>query len=605
MPKVKIAKPPMDPSDLTIETRDVTQEQFPKGIPTNPDGSVKQDGAVSVDEAATIGAMDAESAQKNKTNARILHKKNRGDSDVKWNEQNGIHLYDNIKRVSAWGTGNMWIYFTLVKSSNPENPMPGFLYKPVLMSNFKNASELFSYMETHLHRDSPYDCTYQTQYKEGGREIRGTGYVSFQGVAKDAPPLPPPPGQQQSALPPWPYPFPPPPGFPYGSYAQPTYGAGYPGAPGAYLPPQPQPYPPQPEPPQHAQPSPPQAAPPPPPPMYAPPPTQQPPGADPTTAYALGVQYQESQKLSAQVELLARQFTEANAREAAFKEYIMSGRMGVPQAQSPMAPPPPPPAPPPPQAQAPILVPTQPPSQIIFDIPCTRCNQLVGPKEGHDLFAATGQMIGRVHKTCPQSMPVNPIGMGYAPPQAAPTPQPPPVAAPPASSPPAPADPMADLSRTLASTANIFSQAFGAVTNMQETVRRTMPELARSNEAAAMIEAPQADDAPYGSFPILDGAGAVLYDRGTKKALPLGYQVLNNAGAVAELLKAGASIVKEMAATLKPPAPPPPPAVVTQGYTVPHAAPLHAAPPAPYVPPQASPPPPPAPFKAPNLSGIF
>lgn len=611
MAKIKTAKPPMDPNELLIETTDVTQEQFSKGVPINRDGSVKTDGELPVEQAESIGAVDADSAQRNKTQAKILHKKNSGEAKISWNTRDALEIYDNIKQVGAWSIGNISIYITLTKEMRPNDGGEAdpnnllFNFQPVPMKMFRDAGELYSYVQKSVHRDSPNDAVYYLVFKEGGRQIRGTGYINLRGVQKPEvatqqpgwSPQNPWQGLQQ----PWQSHQPPgyggPPGFgappaPYGMNGAGGYGA--PQLP-SYNPyvqhyAQPehfqQPLPPQPMPPSPQAPAPQAPQQQPMPPQNYPPPYQPQPGPDPTTMQALSANYSEQQRIGYQMETLTRQLAASEARNQQLNEWMMSGRMGAPpQAQVAQAPvaapaayvPPPQPAGPP-----------EPPPVLAFSIPCMRCGQLAAPNET-DVFAKDGRMLGRTHKTCPQVMGAQPQVAAVAPQQQQQQQQPPqqqmpsqqpygqpqygppqygnPVMQPQAA---APVDPMRGYMESIKAAGQVFTGAVEAVSSMQDTMQRILPQQPHPSAHETIETTGQSmEESPWGTIPVLNGEGQLMYDKESKKLLPWGIQALNNVGAITELTKALGGVVKDAMETVRmatAPKPNPNGAITTQGY---------------------------------------
>ena len=362
---------PIDTSNVTPAT--VTAETYPEAVPKAEDGTIATEGAVSLAQVRRIGAVTANAAARNKRVAKTVARKQNGESDVSWNEDDAIQLFDSI--TQAFASPGLYAHISQIQ---PEM----IQYPPVRLQGFANSPAFYDYILRNIHRASG-PAKYEVTFKDSStKQFRGTGHITMPNTLDD-PSL----NQARGAAP-----MNQPPGYPppYGAYPPPQ-GYGQPQGYGApYAPPQyPQPYQPQapaplaaptpvpvPAPVQQAAPAP-QPAPQP---QYAPPPqpAQSSPLAgimDPALAGALGNILNEIRTLQGsnqQTQLQAAQalgaldeFKRLEATRALYGQQAAPQGVGQPAAWAPTPPAqaqppnpyyPPQPPPPPPQSAQMILV---------------------------------------------------------------------------------------------------------------------------------------------------------------------------------------------------------------------------------------------------------
>jgi len=157
---------PMNMEDLKdADIGDVTDLTMPTNVPRNPDGSVRLDGDVPVDQAQSIGALDVESAAKNKAAAVTMSEKARGVKNVPWNVRDPLEMFEYIKLAFPGDWGAIIIYVSR------DEPAPPIQFPPVYAASLKDAQALYQYVERH-HGQSP-QSVYEIRYKTSAGAQRG------------------------------------------------------------------------------------------------------------------------------------------------------------------------------------------------------------------------------------------------------------------------------------------------------------------------------------------------------------------------------------------------------------------------------------------------
>ena len=339
-----------------VDMGDVARITLPEATPQNADGTFATEGDVSEEQAHQIGALNVESAAKNKSMARKMRDKALGKS-VPWNVADALELFSYVKTVFAVE----WESIIILVARH--EPAPKVQYPPVMASNILDPLALYNYVkQCHGQQGA---ATYKVSFRSSSGAERGAANVCMPDTT--APPVvqvlnpggssggqpPPAPPQPQYA---------PPPPSPYGMGGMGGMGGGYgvqgPGyPPPGYWPqppqqaqpqqqqergdriivvqqPQPQQPPMMPAPPPAPAPAPVQAAPPPPP-QYIYPPPLPPPPAPPAPVAAPGA-FDPQRALFEMMQLQNSQAQAQNERTMAMIEKI-GEKLNRP------APPPPPP----------------------------------------------------------------------------------------------------------------------------------------------------------------------------------------------------------------------------------------------------------------------
>src|SRR5271166_6447285 len=198
-------------SSLDVDVGDVTAEVYPEGVPTNEDGSVASDVGISVEEARKAGAVGPESAKYNRDVAKKVHQKQQGKTDIRWGENEAIHVFDLVKQT--FPTSMIQIY---VQQTEPEQRD----HRPFPMSSCKSSAEFYDRVMRDMHKQSP-AASYTVRFKEANGSERGRGYLRMPDTTAE---IPQPKAQPEMQQPPFP-----PNGFGY----PPGYGGGGPGYPPA------------------------------------------------------------------------------------------------------------------------------------------------------------------------------------------------------------------------------------------------------------------------------------------------------------------------------------------------------------------------------------
>jgi hypothetical protein len=209
-----------DPVNVNgVSTGDATEAMLP-GAPVDDDGALAGGGGgVDLDEEQVrkIGAVDADSARRNRQVAEVQIRRKAGEKNVRWNDTNGLVKYDTI--LQLWSSAGLLAYVSRVE------PSPQVDYAPMPCAALRNGQMLYDAILRNIHRNSG-AATYLVRVREGSQE-RGTFNLNL----PDNQPMQPPVGMQQ----PWmqqqpqvPYGYAPPaPGY----YPQPPPGYGAPPAP--------------------------------------------------------------------------------------------------------------------------------------------------------------------------------------------------------------------------------------------------------------------------------------------------------------------------------------------------------------------------------------
>lgn len=482
-----------DPIDTTnVHTGDVTEAILPGAVPTDPDGGVAGGGdGVDLDEETIrkVGAVDADSARRNKTVAEVQVRRKAGEKNVRWNDTNGLVKYDTILQI--WSSQGLIAYVSRTE------PGPSIDYPPMQCAAIRNGQQLYEAIGRNCHRISP-PATYLVRVREGTLD-RGTFTLSF----PDTQPLQPPQPQMQA---PWMMQQVPQPYYPPGGYAPqpPPYGYPPPGYP--QLPPQPPAY----DPYAQAHPAPPQPPQPPPAPaaaapaaaapangfgqpygqnpygqpmqMHQPPPPPPPPSPDPSQQAWMGAMYEKLMALQQKLDQ-ATQGSQRTEMERLFAmiEEIKRGSSNAPtiqqlQAQIEMLSRQPSPAPP-----AAITPPAQPPPGFLggpgpgFGAPAG----FGGPLGMPNPYAALGGLPRPPgypeHLPWPPNPWANPWGIQAPAPQQQ-------VAPPPSPPPPVevtPADPLESVRRSV--------EMVGTLATLMDRVRGVAPAVSEQTATAAPI----------------------------------------------------------------------------------------------------------------------
>lgn len=127
----------------------LTEEQYPKGTPTNDDGSVATAGEVTVEEARGIGALDAESALNNKKHHEAIARKRAG-GNMTWNEADPLVKYDQV--LAAYGTNGLVLF--IIGEPEREGGQETH-FSPVAAIHFQDGQSLYDYILRVLHKVNP------------------------------------------------------------------------------------------------------------------------------------------------------------------------------------------------------------------------------------------------------------------------------------------------------------------------------------------------------------------------------------------------------------------------------------------------------------------
>lgn len=362
---------PIDTANVTPAS--VAAEIYPPGVPLAPDGTVAAEASVSLAQIRKAGAATPGAAAANTRKAKIIARKQNGETHVSWGTDDAIELFDMI--TEAFPSSGLYAQITQLES--------GMQYPPVRLQGFPNSPAFYDHLLRNVHRSSG-PAKYEVAYKDVNSKLfRGKGHVLMPSTLED-------PsfnrGNNMNQAPP-----------PY--YGQQPPSQGYAPLPAQAYPPQPYaPYPP----PQQAAPQPPTPAPAPTPPpvqqqpQYQPAPPQQFNLNDPAYAGPLGQILLEIRNLQGQNQQTALQAAAALGALEEFKRLEATRAMypQQPSAQPQMQQPPPPP---PQGVGAPWASPVQQPQyqQPVYQQPQPPQQQFVQATDqfGRPVVDSTGRPI--------------------------------------------------------------------------------------------------------------------------------------------------------------------------------------------------------------------
>jgi hypothetical protein len=189
MPRRLKENPPEDPN-ATMD--DVTSALHSADVPKNPDGTVVEEGEVSVLQAQNIGALDPVSDAENQKFTKVLQRKIAGaDGYVPWGGDL-YRIYEGIRTVLV----SEWSQLSVIVSC----PATNVQFPPKPAATFKSYQELYEYVEQ-CHGYGP-SATYNVKITSRKGMVRGQAPLT---LPDRAPSLQPPPQvmqQQQYGGPP-------------------------------------------------------------------------------------------------------------------------------------------------------------------------------------------------------------------------------------------------------------------------------------------------------------------------------------------------------------------------------------------------------------------
>jgi hypothetical protein len=144
--------------NVDVDMGDVVAGMLPPSVPQNPDGSVATEGTVSVEQAQAIGALDIESAARNKHVAKQISKKIDG-ATVSWNCKDAIEMFDILKTSSAGEWSAILAHIVRL------DPAPMVSFQPINVSVLKDSAALYAYILKN-HGQSP-TATYEVRFRTG------------------------------------------------------------------------------------------------------------------------------------------------------------------------------------------------------------------------------------------------------------------------------------------------------------------------------------------------------------------------------------------------------------------------------------------------------
>jgi hypothetical protein len=213
---------PIDTSNVTPGS--IAGDIFPEGTPTEDDGTVMAEASISIPRARKIGAITPAAAAKNRRVAKVTAKKQNGEKNVEWGEDNAIDLFDMV--VQTYPSSGLYAYISQIHPENIE-------YTPVRLNAFQHSAALYDHILKYIHKAHG-QATYEVKYKDAiSKQYRATGRVTLPDTTNDLS------LRDQSFAPPG-YPQPPspygyPPGYPQPSFAYGNNGGGG-GAGAGYVP---------------------------------------------------------------------------------------------------------------------------------------------------------------------------------------------------------------------------------------------------------------------------------------------------------------------------------------------------------------------------------
>jgi hypothetical protein len=169
MPRRKRFTTEPEPTGLTDPAQAsmgrVTDVTMPKDVPRNPDGSPAQEAEISVERARAIGALDPESAAKNKRLAAVLESKARGET-VLYGTQDALELFDMVKLVDPREWSGVRIH--ILRQTEPPAQFP-----PVLASSLQTGQGFYEHV-ARLHAGFGAPASYKVSFRFSGQS-RATG----------------------------------------------------------------------------------------------------------------------------------------------------------------------------------------------------------------------------------------------------------------------------------------------------------------------------------------------------------------------------------------------------------------------------------------------
>lgn len=155
-------------TDVTVE--DATANVYPEAVPRAPDGSPEAETEITVDQAQAIGALDLESAAKNKRNAAVIVRKTNGEPRVSFGTKDALEMFDQVRQIFGTSLNSINIVVIRVR------PEPMEQYLPVPMASMTDSTDLYKYVAAcHGQRSN---AQYKIIYRDGttGNE-RGSAYI--------------------------------------------------------------------------------------------------------------------------------------------------------------------------------------------------------------------------------------------------------------------------------------------------------------------------------------------------------------------------------------------------------------------------------------------
>ena len=182
-------------TDVTIE--DATANVYPEAVPRAPDGSPEAETEMPIEQAQAIGAMDLESAAKNKRNAGVIVRKTNGEPRVSFGTKDALEMFDQVRQVFGTSLNSINIVVVRVR------PEPMEQYLPVPMASMTSSTDLYKYVAAcHGHRPN---AQYKVIFRDGttGNE-RGSAYLHMPDKSPGFEPSPPPQPPQYAPQPQFP-----------------------------------------------------------------------------------------------------------------------------------------------------------------------------------------------------------------------------------------------------------------------------------------------------------------------------------------------------------------------------------------------------------------
>jgi hypothetical protein len=170
-------EPGVDPADASFER--VTDVTLPDGVPRNPDGTPALEGTVSEAQAQKIGALNIESAAKNKRSAHIMERKALGERDVKWNTDDPLELFYEV-RGSYPGDWN-----SMIITVTRDQPAPVLQYQPVFAAALADSIALYDHIKS-CHGQSP-QSRYKVCFRTSQNAERATGRIMLPDTTAPSP----------------------------------------------------------------------------------------------------------------------------------------------------------------------------------------------------------------------------------------------------------------------------------------------------------------------------------------------------------------------------------------------------------------------------------